>query len=71
MEDAFPADCEAEVRAVLAVSGLRPEPDEVAMICAGYPAFRTAVDALYDVAAARYAEPALRFMAEGPQADWE
>lgn len=70
MEDAIPADHEAEVRALLAASGLRPDADEVAMISAGYPTFRAAVDALYDVATARYADPALRFQAEAARADW-
>ena len=63
--------CEAEVRAMLASSGLVPSPEEIAVICAGYPAFRTAIDALYEVAAARYADPALRFRAgDTARADW-
>ena len=63
METPLPTDCGAAVQTMLASSGLSPSPDEAAMISAGYPAFRAAVDALYEVTAARYADPALRFLA--------
>jgi hypothetical protein len=62
---------EPVVREMLAASGLSPEPEELAMICAGYPALRAAVDALYSVREARYADPALRFRAaDTERADW-
>jgi hypothetical protein len=62
---------ESVVREMLAASGLSPDPDEVAMICAGYPALRAAIDALYDVPEARYADSALRFRAaDTGRADW-
>jgi hypothetical protein len=71
VETTVPTNCEAAVRAMLAASGLSPSPDEVATISTGYPAFRAAVDALYEVAAARYADPALRFLAaDTARADW-
>jgi hypothetical protein len=71
METAVPDDPAPEARAMLAASGLSPAPDEAATMCAVYPAFRTAIDALYDVAAARYADPALRFRAaDTERADW-
>ncbi|TAM66420.1 hypothetical protein [Mycobacterium sp.] len=63
--------CETSVRALLTSSGLSPGPDEVAVLCSGYPAFRALIDALYSVAAARYAEPALRFRAaDTTHTDW-
>jgi hypothetical protein len=63
--------CEATVRGMLAAAGVTPSEDEVAALCAGYPAFRASVDALYDVAEARYADPALRFRAaDTARADW-
>jgi hypothetical protein len=41
------------------------------MMSAVYPAFRAAIDALYDVAEARYSDPALRFRAaDTVRADW-
>jgi hypothetical protein len=62
---------ETRVRGMLAAAGLAPAEDEVAMMCANYPAFRAAVDALYDVPETRYADPALRFRAADTQrADW-
>jgi hypothetical protein len=62
---------ETELRAMLAASGLSPTAEEIAMICAGYAAFRGAVDALYDVPEARYADPALRFRAaDTKRTDW-
>ncbi|MGH3249762.1 MAG: hypothetical protein ACRDOI_26665 [Trebonia sp.] len=71
METTVPDDPQAEARAMLAASGLSPAPDEAAAMGAAYPAFRAAIDALYDVAAARYADPALRFRAaDTGHADW-
>jgi hypothetical protein len=71
METTVPDDAETEAAAMLAASGLSPGPDEAVMMCAGYPAFRAAIDALYDVTAARYADPALRFRAvDTGRADW-
>ncbi|MCV7260055.1 hypothetical protein [Mycobacterium shimoidei] len=62
---------ESSVRAMLAASGLSPGTDEITMLCAGYPVLRAAIDALYDVPDARYADPALRFSAAAtPHADW-
>ena len=61
----------ADGRMLLAASGLSPATEEAAMMCALYPAFRAAVDALYDVPAARYADPALRFRAaDTERTDW-
>lgn len=63
--------CESAVRGMLAAAGLSPSEDEVAALCDGYPAFRASVDALYDVADARYADPALRFRAaDTARVDW-
>jgi hypothetical protein len=59
------------VPALLAAAGLSPDPEEVARISAGYPALRAAIDALYRVPEARYADPALRFhAADTIRADW-
>jgi hypothetical protein len=64
-------DSGTEARALLAASGLLPGQEEAATMCTVYPAFRAAIDALYDVAAARYADPALRFRAaDTSRADW-
>jgi hypothetical protein len=65
------AQSQAAVRGMLAAAGLSPGEDETAALCSGYPAFRASVDALYDVAEARYADPALRFRAaDTARADW-
>jgi hypothetical protein len=41
------------------------------MMSTVYPAFRTEIDALYDVTAARHADPALRFRAaDTAHSDW-
>jgi hypothetical protein len=62
---------ETVVPALLAAAGLSPSPEEVAMFSAGYPALRAAIDGLYQVPAARYADPALRFRAaDTTRADW-
>lgn len=71
MEATVPNSLETEARAMLAAFGLSPGPDEAAMLCATFPAFRAAMDTLYDVPAARYADPALRFRAaDTGHADW-
>jgi hypothetical protein len=62
---------ETAARAMLAAAGLSPSEAEITSICAGYPAFRAAIDVLYQVPEARYADPALRFRAaDTAQADW-
>jgi hypothetical protein len=62
---------ETAVRAMLAAAGLAPSEAEIVSLCAGYPAFRTAIDVLYQVPEARYADPALRFRAaDTARADW-
>jgi hypothetical protein len=64
-------DSATAVRVLLAASGLSPSAEETAMISAEYPALRAAVDALYIVPEARYADPALRFRAaDTTRADW-
>jgi hypothetical protein len=71
MEATVPDHSQAEAAAMLAAAGLSPDPDEAVAMCAAYPAFRAAIDALYDVAAARYSDPALRFRAaDTGHADW-
>jgi hypothetical protein len=71
METTVPDDPATEAAAMLAAAWLSPGPDEAAMMCAAYPAFRAAIDALYDVAAARYSDPALRFRAADTEhANW-
>ena len=71
MEQTAHDDPTSAARIMLAASGLRPGQEEAATMSAVYPAFRAAIDALYDVAAARYADPALRFRAaDTSRADW-
>jgi hypothetical protein len=50
---------EEAVDALLSVSGLSPLPEERAAFIAGYADTRAAVDALYAVPEARYADPAI------------
>ena len=72
MEAPVPEVTQAAVQAMLTVSGLSPSPEETALMCASFAAFRVMVDALYDVPAARYADPALRFRAADTEtASWE
>jgi hypothetical protein len=52
------------VRVLLAVSGLTPSPAEIDAFVAGFLPSREEIAALYDVAEARYEEPAVRFSAE-------
>lgn len=71
MEPTGTPACEAAVREMLTAAGLSPSQDEIAAACAAYPEFRGSVDALYDVAEARYADPALRFRAaDTARVDW-
>lgn len=49
----------ARVRALLDAAGLPANERELAGLVAAYTAQRPAVDGLFDVAAARYAEPVL------------
>jgi hypothetical protein len=71
MEPTGTAARETAVREMLTAAGLSPSQDEIAATCAVYPAFRASVDALYDVAEARYADPALRFRAaDTVRVDW-
>jgi aspartyl-tRNA(Asn)/glutamyl-tRNA(Gln) amidotransferase subunit A len=60
-----------QARAMLAAAGLAPGTDEAAPMCDSYARFRAAIDATYDVAAARYVDPALRFRAtDTGHVDW-
>jgi hypothetical protein len=59
-----------EIRALLSAAGLTANENEIAAFTAGYPAHRAALDALYDVPAARYVDPALRFRAQARIEDW-
>jgi hypothetical protein len=58
------------VRALIAAAGLRPDAEELAELVRVYPTFRAALDQLYDVPDARYAPPALVFVASGTYRDW-
>lgn len=51
-------------------AGIAASDDEVAELAARYPVVRAAVDALCAPAAARYADPALRFRADAHITDW-
>lgn len=71
METTAADDPMTEARVLLTASGLLPAQEEAATMCAAYPAFRAAIDVLYDVTAARYADPALRFRAaDTTRTDW-
>ena len=58
------------VKTLLDQAGLPASDDEIAAYAAGFAIQRAAVDALYAVPEARYAEPALRFRASARIADW-
>ncbi|GAA3542457.1 hypothetical protein GCM10022222_27680 [Amycolatopsis ultiminotia] len=58
------------VRTLLTAAGLPASESEVAAYAAGYPAQRSGLDALYELPAARYADPALRFRAGATIEDW-
>lgn len=66
---ADPADL-AAVRALFAGATLSPSDGEVQAFALGYADVRAGVDALYAVPEARYADPALRFRADGRITDW-
>jgi hypothetical protein len=71
MESTAADDPMTEVRVLLTASGLQPGQEEAARMRAAYPAFRAAINALYDITAARYADPALRFRAaDTTRTDW-
>lgn len=55
---------------LLAAARLPASEAETAAYVTAYEAHRAAVDALYAVPAARYADPALRFRAAGRIEDW-
>jgi hypothetical protein len=60
-----------EVMKILLAAAKLPASDaETASYAAGYAAQRAAVDALYEVPAARYVDPALRFRASARIDDW-
>jgi hypothetical protein len=62
---------ETLIAEMLAAAGLSPSEPEVAAMAETYAELRTAVDALYEVPGARYADPALRFRAaDTGRADW-
>lgn len=55
---------------LLAASRLPASEEETTAYEAAYEMHRSAVDALYDVPAARYVDPALRFRAAARIEDW-
>ncbi|MFI9402494.1 hypothetical protein [Nocardia sp. NPDC052316] len=59
------------VRMLLGAAGLPASAAEMAGLAATYPEYRAAIDALYAVPAARYADPALRFHAQARTAEWD
>ncbi len=65
----MPSTTEIEtVRSALNSFGVRIDDAELAIIAAGWDKTRAAVDRLYEPAAVRYADPALRFQAIPPGA---
>jgi hypothetical protein len=58
------------VKTLLDQATLPASEDEIAAYAAGFAAQRAAVDALYGVPEARYADPALRFRAGARIIDW-
>jgi len=58
------------VKTLLDQAALPASEDEIAAYAAGFAAQRAAVDALYGVPEARYADPALRFRAGARITDW-
>ncbi|MER5268923.1 amidase [Actinosynnema sp. NPDC002837] len=69
MPAADPAEL-AAVRVLFSGATLAPAEGELQAFALGYPDVRTAVAALYAVPEARYADPALRFVAGGRIVDW-
>ena len=58
------------VRTLLAVAGLSPSSEEIAVMEEQYPMHRSAVEQLYAVPELRYESPALVFTATPVFADW-
>ena len=58
------------MKTLLSAAKLSPSDAEIEAYAAKYALQRASVDALYDVAEARYADPALRFHAAGRIEDW-
>ncbi|WP_236794309.1 hypothetical protein [Amycolatopsis sp. GM8] len=58
------------VKTLLAAAQLPASEAEIAAYVKGYESQRAAVDALYDVEAARYVDPALRFRAGARIIPW-
>ncbi|WAL64347.1 hypothetical protein ORV05_25730 [Amycolatopsis cynarae] len=58
------------LKTLLAAAKLPASETEIAAYAAAYGPQRAAVDALYEVSAARYADPALRFRASARIEDW-
>ena len=61
---------EAEVRALLAIAGIRPSEEELAVLVAQYPTQRAGVQLLRTMPGVRYAAPSLVFSATPVFADW-
>ncbi|MET9018385.1 hypothetical protein ABZV93_00230 [Actinopolymorpha sp. NPDC004070] len=59
-----------DVKVMLAAAGLPASEEEIAILAGEYAGQRASTDALYDVAEARYVDPALRFRADTRVADW-
>jgi hypothetical protein len=54
-------DDETTVRALLQMTGMRPTPDEVTGLIAGFAGSRAMIQSLYDMPGVRYEEPAVIF----------
>jgi len=70
MNDQTERQAEDSVRNLLAAAGLPVTENEIATLARSYPALRTALNELHNIAAGRYAKPALRFAAEPPTVPW-
>ncbi|WP_020667223.1 hypothetical protein [Amycolatopsis nigrescens] len=60
----------AAVRVLLSAAALPADEHEAAALAAAYPAQRAAVDALYELRSARYADSAQRFFADARIVEW-
>ncbi|MFI6041472.1 hypothetical protein ACIA8C_07540 [Nocardia sp. NPDC051321] len=58
------------IRTLLDAAGLPASKAEIAGLATTYLAYRAAIDALYVVPAAQYADPATRFHAAARLAEW-
>ena len=58
------------MKTLLAEAKLSPSDGEIEAYAAKYAVQRASVDALYEVAEARYVDPALRFHASGRIEEW-